>query len=82
MELNRDPNLLKEISKEVINLRDECYYLDADKPKSELVKLSNAADFFKKKGIECDQKRMDLLVDGLKVRQPLNKLPNKRPKMN
>ena len=54
MELNRDPNLLKEITKEVINLRDECYYINIEKPKSELVKLSNAADFFKKKGIECD----------------------------
>ena len=49
MALNNDPGLMTELCSEVLNLKNECYCPERIKSKSEMTKLLNTADYFKKK---------------------------------
>ena len=57
MALNNDPGLMTELCSEVLNLKNECYCPERIKSKSEMTKLLNTADYFKKK-IDSDKKYM------------------------
>lgn len=79
--LNNEPGLMNELCSEILNLKNECYCPERIKSKSEITRLLNNADYFKKKTNEMKSKSFDLLVDGVKVRTLVTQFPNKRPKM-
>ena len=82
MALNSDPGLMKDLCPQVLNLKNECYCPERIKSKTEMTKLLNASDYFKRKTLEAKESCFDLLVDGVKVRTQVNKFPHGRPKMN
>lgn len=63
---------------QIEKLRDECYQMETG-PGLQEAQVKNVESFYRKKDIECEQKRVEIVVQGKKKREVVRELPNHLP---